>query len=98
MVTEVQHEPERQRYLMLRDGERIGLTDYRVRGDDILITHTEIEWNLRGNGLGGEMVRGVLDAIAADTDLRVVPMCPFVDDWIRLNPEYRHLTKRARHA
>ncbi|WP_210508188.1 GNAT family N-acetyltransferase [Naasia sp. SYSU D00057] len=94
MTDTVRHEPEQSRYVFERDGERLGLTNYRVTGSGVHITHTEIDPSLRGQGLGGIMVRGVLDDLRSRTEDRVVPICPFVDRWIDLHPDYQDLLTR----
>ena len=95
MPDTVRHEPDRTRYVLERDGEVIGLTDYRVVRDKIAITHTEIDPSQRHQGLGSVMVKAVLDDLRATTDRAIIPACPFVDDWIRLNPQYRDLLERV---
>ena len=94
MTDSVRHEPEQSRYVLERDGEQLGLTNYRAANGSVQITHTEIDPALRGQGLGGVMVRGVLDDLRATTDARVVPICPFVDRWIDLHPDYQDLLRR----
>ncbi len=59
-----------------------------------MITHTEIDPSQRGKGLGGELVRGALNLIRADTNYRVVASCPFTADWISKHPEYKDLLSR----
>jgi predicted GNAT family acetyltransferase len=56
----------------------------------LVITHTEVPRELRGEGIGGELVKAVLDDMAA-RGLKVVPRCPFVADWIEKHPDYRKL-------
>ena len=59
-----------------------------------MITHTEIDPSHQGAGLGGELVRGALNLIRAETDYRVVPTCPFAGPWIDKHPEYQDLLTR----
>ncbi len=94
MADTVRHVPEQFRYLFERDGEVIGLTSYRHVDGQILITHTEIQPILRGQGLGAQMVQQVLDDLRATTDARIDPVCPFVDRWVRDHPEYQDLLTR----
>ncbi len=94
MADTVRHAPEQRRYLFERDGELIGLTSYRNVDGEILITHTEIQPPLRGQGLGGEMVRQVLEDLRATTTATIVPVCPFVDRWMRDHTEYQDLLTR----
>ena len=75
--------------------EQVGLTDYRLVGNEIHLTHTEIDPKFRGGGLGAHMVQGVLDSIRTETDYRVVAACPFVVDWLERHPEYHELESRG---
>lgn len=95
MSSAVQHLPDQNRYVFEKDGRQVGLTDYRLRGNAMHITHTEIDPQLRGSGLGAEMVQDVLDTIRTDTDYRVVAECPFVVDWLGHHPEYHELETRG---
>jgi predicted GNAT family acetyltransferase len=96
MSSEIQHFPRQNRYVLVRDGEQVGLTDYRMHGDVMHITHTEIDPQLRGDELGSEMVEGVLDRVRSETGYRVVAECPFVADWLERHPEYDELVTRGR--
>lgn len=82
------------RFELLVDGEQLGLVDYTLRGGAIVFTHTEIDPSHREQGLGGELVRGALNLVRAETDLRVVPSCPFMAAWIRKNDDYADLLSR----
>jgi predicted GNAT family acetyltransferase len=95
MSNALQHLPGQNRYVFEKDGKQVGLTDYSLRGNAMHITHTEIDPQLRGAGLGAEMVQGVLDLVRTETDYRVVADCPFVVDWLTHHPEYRELEKRG---
>lgn len=95
MSTELQHLAGQNRYLFTRDGDQVGLTDYVLHGNAIHILHTEVDPTLRGQGLGDEMIRAVLDQIRTETDLRVVAECPFVIDWLEDHPEYHELEERG---
>jgi predicted GNAT family acetyltransferase len=68
---------------------------YRVDGDTIMFTHTEVPARLQGRGIGSKLVRGALDAARA-RGLRVVPLCSFVADYIRRHPEVQDLVDPAR--
>ncbi len=86
----VRHNAPSQRYELFLDGERVGLLDYRATEDALAFVHTEIEPRLRGNGLGAELVRGALDDLR-ERGRRVLPVCPFVADFIADHPEYEDL-------
>lgn len=82
------------RFELLVDGESVGQADYQLRDDAIVFTHTEIDPARRKNGLGGELVRGALNLVRAETDQRVVASCPFVAAWIAKHPDYQDLLSR----
>jgi uncharacterized protein len=69
-----------------------GVAVYHSEGDGrrIAFPHTEVQSAFRGRGLGSRLVRAALDD-AGDRGLIVVPICPFVADWVRLHPEYIRL-------
>lgn len=94
MATEYRHDPDAARYVISVDGTDIGATDYRVRGDEIVFFHTEIEPDRREAGLASGLVRFALDDVRERSQLRVVPECSYVQRWIDEHPEYRDLTTR----
>src|SRR5438128_1220925 len=74
---EVRDNRERSRYELFADGARIGIADYRVRGDVVVIPHTEIDRDKRGHGLGAILVAGALDDIKS-AGRSVVAQCWYV--------------------
>jgi predicted GNAT family acetyltransferase len=87
----VEHRPDERRYELLVDGEPAGELVYRDRGGGVLaFLHTEVDPNVRLRGLGSALVAGALDDARA-RGLRVVPLCPFVDAYVRRHPEYADL-------
>ena len=82
------------RFELLVDGQSAGELDYQIRDNTIVITHTEIDPSHQGEGLGGELVRGALNLIRAETDYRVVPSCPYAAAWIERHPDYEDLLTR----
>lgn len=90
----LRHLAAQNRYVFQSDGEDVGLTDYELHGSAIHLTHTEIDPEHRGSGLGDDMVQAVLDTVRLDTDYTVVAECPFVVDFIERHPEYEELQQR----
>jgi len=83
---EISDRPALSRYEIKVDGELAGLAQYRLDGDRIVFTHTEVNPDQGGKGLGSKLVEfAVLDARARE--LAIVPACPFVKEWIEENPE-----------
>ena len=90
MTTTVTDVPERDRYELTVDGEVLGAAFYQ-RGDGVVVfTHTEVDDDHEGEGLGSTLVSEALDDVRR-RDLRVVPRCPFVSSYIERHPEYADL-------
>jgi predicted GNAT family acetyltransferase len=91
----VVHEPENDRYVLLRDGTEIGQTVYdRPEPGLIEFLHTEIDDSLQEHGLGSALAAGALDDVRANSTDRVAAICPFVSGFIRKHPEYADLKTR----
>jgi predicted GNAT family acetyltransferase len=93
----VAHQPERSRYVITAGGVAAGLAQYREEDGAIVVTHTEIEPALGGQGLGSRLVAHVLDD-ARRRGVGVVPACPFVRDYIAAHPEDAELVPESRRA
>jgi predicted GNAT family acetyltransferase len=89
------HEPERNRYALRLDDEVVGVADYVRDGDALAITHTGVEPRLRGRGLAGELVDFALRDLG-ESDLKVLPYCSYVSDFIARRPEYLELVPAER--
>ena len=93
MATTVQHNRARSRYEILVDDRVIGFADYHLVDDTVVFPHTEIEWSMRGQGLGAELVRQALDDVRR-TGGKVVAACWYVAEFIAEHPEYGNLVAR----
>ncbi len=65
----------------------------RSRYGDIYLTHTEVPFPLRRQGIGSQLVDKVLRSVSQQ-DARVVPVCPFVAAYIHKHPQWNHLVLR----
>lgn len=86
-TAQLKHLTAENRYLFLWNGTPVGLTDYRIGGECLYLTHTEIDPRRRGEGLGEAMIAAVLTDIRSETSLRIVPECSFVRHWMTRPPE-----------
>lgn len=92
-TTELVKNADAHRYELWLDGRRVSLADYVERDGVVVIPHTETLPAFGGRGLAGQLVRFALEDIRAH-DRHVDPVCPFVSDYIRQNPEYADLLVR----
>jgi len=87
----VVHRPDERRYELLLAGKTVGELVYRDRGGGVLaFLHTEVDPTVQRRGLGSTLVAAALDD-ARDRGFRVVPICPFVDAYVRRHPEHADL-------
>ena len=76
------------------DGDsRVGLIAYRVEPGLRVLVHTEVEPRFEHHGYAGRLVAAALDDLRARR-LRVVPLCPFVSEFLRSHPDYADLVVR----
>jgi predicted GNAT family acetyltransferase len=89
-VIEVRDDKARLRYEIVVDGAVAGFVQYNMRGGRLILLHTETSDEFSGRGLATQLVRGALDD-ARRRNLRVVPICPFVEGYIERHHEYDDL-------
>lgn len=93
MTSVVRDCPERQRYELEVDGG-LAFINYRRDGRVLTLTHAEVPRALRGGGVGSVLVRGAL-ALVRERGDRVVPLCSFVEHYMRRHPEVHDLLDGA---
>jgi predicted GNAT family acetyltransferase len=68
----------------------LALLEYEMSGDTITLKHTEVAKELAGKGVGGRIVKFVLEYAQAN-GLKVIPLCPFARSYIDRHKEYKSL-------
>ncbi|MFC7623549.1 GNAT family N-acetyltransferase [Microlunatus sp. GCM10028923] len=85
------HRDERRSRYEARLGETgVGVVEYSLRDQTMIIVHTGTKPEFRGNGIAARISAYVLDD-ARRLGLRVVPECPFTAQFIADHPEYADL-------
>ncbi|MET3430264.1 putative GNAT family acetyltransferase [Actinoplanes tereljensis] len=84
---EVRDNPAQHRFELLVDGSVAGLAAYRLREGAIVITHSEVNREFRGQGLGNELAQRTLELLRSRGD-KVVPVCPFFAKYVVEHPTY----------
>jgi uncharacterized protein len=85
----------RERYEAHLEGEPAGVLEYKVTRGRIALIHTEVLPVHEGRGVGSALVRFALDD-ARRRGLRVIPICPYVQDYLARHPEDDIVVGRAR--
>jgi hypothetical protein len=83
------------RYEAFVDGELAGFSQYQLTDELVVFTHTEVDEQFEGRGVGSALARFALDDIRARGERRVLPLCPFVKDWIGHHRDYVDLVYGA---
>ena len=86
--------PEARRYEALVGDRLAGFAEYRALPGRIVFTHTEIDAEFEGRGVGGRLAAGALDDVRA-RGLGVTAKCPFIAAYIRRHPDYADLLREA---
>lgn len=68
-------------------GSDKAFVEYLETPDFMVLTHTEVPARYEGQGIGSELVRGVLEDVRA-RNKRIVPQCQFVAAYIYRHPEW----------
>lgn len=71
----------------------LAVAQYRLIGDHITFTHTEVPEELQGQGIAGRLARTALEHARAE-GLKVIPRCPYIAGYIRKHPEYQDLVQQ----
>jgi predicted GNAT family acetyltransferase len=91
---EVHDDPDRSRYVAEVGGRLAGIAAYERADAVITFTHTVVEDDFEGQGVGSTLARTALDA-ARERGLAVVPRCSFIAGWIERHPDYTDLVRPA---
>lgn len=94
-MTDVRHNPEQSRYEALVDGVVAGVAVYQRTDEIIVFTHTEVDPAYEGRGIGSALARFALDDVRREGTHRVLPLCPFIKEWIGRHRDYVDLVYGA---
>jgi uncharacterized protein len=89
-VADVRDNPAENRYEVVVDGAVAGFARYALRKGRVILVHTEVDDAYEGQGLGSQLAKGALDDVRR-RGLAVVPLCPFIADYIERHAEYQDL-------
>jgi uncharacterized protein len=79
-----------QRYEARLEDRVVAYIEYRPSGEARMLTHTEVNADMEGKGVGSAIVKYALEDIRSRGE-RVVPMCPFVAAYMQRHREYTEL-------
>ncbi len=83
--------PEAQHYEARQNsGQVVAFIEYRMSGETRVFTHTEVNPEMEGKGVGSALVKYALEDLKSRGE-HVVPMCPFVKTYLQRHHEYLDL-------
>ncbi|MFG2191887.1 GNAT family N-acetyltransferase [Streptomyces sp. NPDC048639] len=91
---EVTENADKARYEVRVGADLAGFAEYRARNGRIVFTHTEIDPAFQGRGLARALAGAALDDVR-ERGLTATPLCPFIADYIRRNPQYAEIVDPA---
>jgi predicted GNAT family acetyltransferase len=89
MSTDVIDRPDKSRFELPVAGD-VAVAYYRLDGDRLTLTHTEVPQHLSGQGIGSRLAKGVFESLSAG-GRKVVAECPFMAGYASRHPEYARL-------
>lgn len=83
----IENNAEKQQYEAKQDGKVVAFAEYRPIGGSIMFTHTEVNKDLEGKGVGSGLIGFALEDTKAK-GMTAIPMCPFVKIFIQRHKEF----------
>ena len=94
-MTELRHDPDQHRYEATVDGAVAGFAAYQLTDELVVFTHTEVDPAYEGQGVGSALARFALDDVRREGRRKVLPLCPFIKEWIGRHRDYLDLVYGA---
>lgn len=89
MKFNIQHNKDQHRFETIIEN-LISVIDYQLDGKHLSLTHVVVPKLLEGRGIAGELTQTALDWARAE-NYRVIPVCPYVQTWLKRHSEYQDL-------
>lgn len=88
-MTKVVDNPDRQRFELDLDG-KLAFVNYRRSPGVIALTYAEVPPELRGGGIGAQLVKGTLELVREGGE-KVIPLCGYVASYMRRHADVHDL-------
>ncbi|MFJ4039352.1 GNAT family N-acetyltransferase [Microbacterium sp. NPDC090007] len=82
------------RFTLHRGDDLVSVLDYRDDGRTIALTRAFTIPTHRGHGYAGVVTERAVDAIEAEGDREILPVCWYVGEWFESHPERAGLLHR----
>ncbi|MEV7429447.1 MULTISPECIES: GNAT family N-acetyltransferase [unclassified Nocardioides] len=88
---QVRNDTSEHRWVAELDGRLAGYAEYHRDGDTVTFTHTVVDEDFEGRGVGSALARAALDDVRGEGSAKVVAQCSFIAGWIDKHPDYQDL-------
>jgi uncharacterized protein len=95
METSIRQNTEQSRYELMVEDAVAGVVEYREQGDQVELTHTEVDPSYEGQGIGSHLAHAVLDNLRNEKR-SLVPSCRFINGYLKRHPEFAELVPAER--
>ena len=92
-MSEVKHDSQTQEFF-IETPEGKAFLHYEQEGAALNFHHTFVPPELRGKGLGEQIVKAGFDYVERNK-LKVIPSCPYVARLVMKNPDWKKLVARG---
>jgi predicted GNAT family acetyltransferase len=89
MAITIEHDIEEELFYFEED-EQQGELKYYLKDGVMDMVHTGVPYEMQGNGYGTELIEAALK-YATEKGYKIIPSCPFVEEYIEKNPSARSL-------
>jgi predicted GNAT family acetyltransferase len=76
-------------------GKQVAFAEYRIDGNRMVFTYTEVPPPFRGQGIAKKLVLAGFD-VASKRNLQIVPLCSYVARVLQDHPEFRGLQEKEK--
>jgi uncharacterized protein len=83
----IDNNTDKQQYEAKLNGKVVAFAEYRPIGQSVMFTHTEVNEDLEGKGVAGQLIRFALEDTKAK-GMTAIPMCPFVKIFIQRHKDF----------
>ena len=87
----IRHDKENKRFTSDINGE-LATVEYALRNDKMYLVHSEVPYNLRGQGIGKVLVEKAFEKLTEE-GYKAVAVCSYVKAVARRSEKWRHIIK-----
>ncbi|WP_397474856.1 GNAT family N-acetyltransferase [Pusillimonas sp.] len=89
MSRAIEQNENQHRFEWTEDGA-LSVLEYKLHGDTLTLTHTEVPESMGGKGIASDLVKHALE-LARRNGWKVHPECSYAATYIKRHPEYQDL-------